>query len=479
MEMLVENGVFRTPAGTCVTGTGRLQAAFDVTGFAVATMAEAGHAVARLVEHLGDSGGNGDSGLRSDSGLPVSLDLDLAERWFGMSFAPVGWELPPVWDPIAGDYPCDDGWIRLHTNAPHHRAAALQVLGLSEGAERTTAAAAVERWQGEELEAAIVAANGCAAVMRSQKEWAVHPQGCAVAVEPLVHWGVGRPVDVRTSSQSGRMATVQHPLQGVRVLDLTRVIAGPVATRFLALYGAEVLRLDPLDWQEPALEAEMTLGKHCARLNFKSAEGLALLHSLLGSADILVQGYRPDALDRLGLSAEELAEKYPQLVNVALDAYGWRGPWALRRGFDSLVQMSCGIAHSGMRHGGSTRPLPLPVQALDHATGYLCAAAVLDAWRARLGGTVRNARLSLARTGAELMRSGPCEQQLPKSHEQRPAVQPGAEPALVPELVPEGTRWGPGVRLPWALHIPGLIAETSVPARGYGSAPPAWPDITH
>ena len=134
MEMLVENGVFRTPAGTCVTGTGRLQAAFDVTGFAVATMAEAGHAVARLVEHLGDSGGNGDSGLRSDSGLPVSLDLDLAERWFGMSFAPVGWELPPVWDPIAGDYPCDDGWIRLHTNAPHHRAAALQVLGLSEGA---------------------------------------------------------------------------------------------------------------------------------------------------------------------------------------------------------------------------------------------------------------------------------------------------------------------------------------------------------
>lgn len=446
--MDVKQGNFLPPEGITVTGTGTLPAAFDVSGFAVAAMGEAAAAVARLARHHG--------GTVAD----LAIDRDRASLWCGLSFTPVGWELPPIWDAIAGDYKCADGWIRLHTNAPHHRTAALKALGLGADANRATVAAAVEHWAGQELEDAVVAAQGCAAVMRSPEQWLVHPQGSAVAAEPLIAWGSARACDPRTPD---RPATAGRPLAGVRVLDLTRVIAGPVATRFLAMYGAEVLRIDPPGWEEPVLDAEMTLGKHCARLDLKSPEGRATLHELLAGADILIHGYRADALANLGFPDDELASNYPQLVNVALNAYGWDGPWANRRGFDSLVQMSCGIAFAGMAHFGTAKPTPLPVQALDHATGYLCAAAAIDAWRERLGGSVRTARLSLARTAVELMRSGPSDPEAP---------QPGLGTL---KLVPEETRWGPGLRLPPAIRIPGIEPFTDVPARGFGWAPPAWP----
>lgn len=432
------------------TGTGTLPSAFDVTGLAVSTLAGAAAAAARVAGHHG----------ASPAGMTV--DRDLASLWFGMSFKPADWELPPAWDAIAGDYPCDDGWIRLHTNAPHHRAAALAVLGLGAGADRGTVASAVGHWSGEELEAGIVAAHGCAALMRSQDQWLAHPQGAAVAAEPLITWGDPRQTDDGGTRRPSRPASARRPLEGVRVLDLTRVIAGPVATRFLAMLGAEVLRIDPPGWEELALEAELTVGKRCARLDLKTPAGLAVLHGLLAGADIFIHGYRPDALGRLGLSDDSLARAHPALVNVALDAYGWSGPWAQRRGFDSLVQMSCGIAHSGMVHFGSAAPHPLPVQALDHATGYLCATAALDGWLGRLEGAVRNARLSLARTAVELMATGPSDPAAPL---------PTVDPAV---LVPESTGWGAGLRLPPPVRIDGVPLFTDVPARGLGSAEARW-----
>ncbi|MFQ4149709.1 CoA transferase [Arthrobacter sp. LAPM80] len=437
-----------------VKGAGTLLSAFDVSGFAVSAMAQAAGAMARLAQHHGSSS------------PAVTVDRDLASLWFGQSFTPVGWELPPVWDAIAGDYRCADGWIRLHTNAPHHRAAALGVLGLEAGAARATVASAVGHWNGEELEAAVVAANGCAALMRSPEQWLAHPQGAAVAAEPLVAWGAGRLTDDAGAPGHARVASAGRPLAGVRVLDLTRVIAGPVATRFLAMYGADVLRIDPPGWEEAGLEAEMSVGKHCARLDLKQPSDLAVLEGLLAGADIFIHGYRPDALDRLGFSDEALAVRHRNLVSVALDAYGWSGPWANRRGFDSLVQMSCGIAHSGMLHFGADTPHPLPVQALDHATGYLCAGAAVDAWLGRLEGTARNARLSLARTALELMKSGPSDPAAPL---------PCAEPA---SLVAEETVRGPGLRLPPAVVIEGVPMSTDVQARGFGSAPPRWADGT-
>lgn len=470
-------------AGMQITGQGTLPAAFGVTELAVSALAEAAQAVAQLAMFHGagshgvgnpspgnpnfgnPSPGNPNSDTHGASQPEITINRDLASLWFGLSFTPVAWELPPVWDAVAGDYRCADGWIRLHTNAAHHRIAALKVLGLGEGEDRKTVGTAVVRWEGEELEAAVVEAGGCAALMRSQAQWRDHPQGRAVAAEPLVHWGAPRAVETDDAGarERAKIATADRPLGGVRVLDLTRVIAGPVATRFLAMYGAEVLRIDPPGWQEPGLEAEMTLGKYCARLDLKTSEGLATLHELLAGADIFIHGYRADALDKLGLSEPELARKYPHLVNVALDAYGWSGPWENRRGFDSLVQMSCGIAHSGMVHFGGKKPFPLPVQALDHATGYLSAAAAINAWRDRLTGTVRAARLSLARTAEELMQSGPSELDAPV---------PDAKSFI---LVPELTRWGPGLRLPSAVHISGLESGARVQAQGYGWAPPRWP----
>ncbi|GAB3607378.1 CoA transferase [Conyzicola nivalis] len=365
------------------TGSGGLESAFAVSEFAAAAVATAGIAASRL----------------SDDPAPVTVDRGLAAAWFGAALMPVAWQLPSPWDALAGDYASADGWIRLHTNAPRHRAAALAVLGTP--AERSAVEAAVAAWAGDELERAVVSAGGCAAVIRSPEEWARHPQGIAVASEPLVGWTSGGFAAARENWRP----TGERPLAGLRVLDLTRVIAGPVATRFLASLGADVLRVDPPDWDEPAIMPEMTLGKRAARIDATTTVGRDALERLVAHSDVLVHGYRPGALDDL-VSPERRRDLRPGLIEVSLDAYGWRGPWSARRGFDSLVQMSSGIAEAGMHWAEADRPTPLPVQALDHATGYLAAAAALVAiGRMRRESVSSSARLSLARTALELPRS--------------------------------------------------------------------------
>ena len=189
--------------------------------------------------------------------------------------------------------------------------------------------------------------------MRTQEEWKAHPQGVAVAAEPLVS---------ATASVVGLIpdwpVPPERPLAGLCVLDLTRVLAGPVASRFLAGYGANVLRIDPPDWDEPGVVPEVTLGKRCARLDLRQTSDKDIFTALLANADILLHGYRPGALDRLGFGAEKRRSLAPGLIDVCLDAYGWSGPWAARRGFDSLVQMTTGIAATGMRWRHAERPVP-------------------------------------------------------------------------------------------------------------------------
>ena len=187
------------------------------------------------------------------------------------------------------------------------------------------------------------------------------------------------------------------------MLDLTRVIAGPVATRYLAALGADVLRLDPPEHPELRSQAyDQLLGKRSALLDFGAPGGSARLHELLAGADVLVHGYRPHALDRFGLAPQALAERHPGLVVVSLSAWGRSGPWGERRGFDSIVQAASGIAVTESPDG--ERPGALPCQLLDHGTGYLCAAAVLRALAAQAtrGGTLFR-ELSLARTGYWLL----------------------------------------------------------------------------
>jgi crotonobetainyl-CoA:carnitine CoA-transferase CaiB-like acyl-CoA transferase len=302
----------------------------------------------------------------------------------------VGWPLPAVWDPLAGDYPTADGWIRLHTNYAYHRDAVLRVLGVP--ASRDAAGGAARAWMADDLEAAVVAEGGCAARMRTAAEWARHPQGAAVAAEPLF--------DVR-SFPTGSLdlpPPLTAPLDGIRVLDLTRVMAGPVCSRLLAAYGADVLRVDPPGFEEVgALLPEMTVGKRRAFLDLKRDVDRRTFEELLASSHVLVHGYRSDALERLDLGAERRRQINACLVDVSHDAYGFTGPWSGRRGFDSLVQMSVGIADRGREARGADGPCPLPAQALDHGCGYLLATAACHGLARLVDRQASTSRLSLAR----------------------------------------------------------------------------------
>lgn len=418
-------------------GTGDLPSIFAVSDFASATIAAAGRAATRLF-------GGGD----------VVIDRRLASFWFGMTIRPQGWDLPPLWDPIAGDYATNDGWIRLHTNAPHHRAAALSVLGPLE--TRQKVAAALETWSKADLETAVVEAGGCAAQMMSQAEWAAHPQGQAVQSEPLIA--------IETGTSGTGWTARGNSLSGLKVLDLTRVLAGPVATRFLAGLGAEVLRIDPLDWEEGAVIPEVALGKRCARLDLKTKEGRNTLKSLIADADVMIHGYRPKALAHLGFSSRELQELRPGLVEVTHSAYGWSGPWATRRGFDSLVQMSSGIAHQGMTDHRAEKPVPLPVQALDHGCGYLVAMAALNGLRRRMrDGVGSTSRLSLARVG-DLLACSAVSAQTPF----------GPETGADLSDVVEDTSWGPARRVASPLTIGGQPLRWAHPAGALGRHRAIW-----
>lgn len=434
-------------------GEGALPSYYAVTDLAAASVAAAALALRQLIVAQG-----GDA-------APAHVDRRLASLWFGWSLHPIGWERPPLWDPVAGDYATADGWIRLHTNAIHHRDAALAVLGCA--VDRDAVARAVAGWRGAELEAAVVGNDGCAAMMRSAAEWAAHPQGAAVAAEPLIAFDT-RPLGGGAIGHGWRGgATPGRPLAGLRVLDLTRVLAGPVATRFLAGYGADVLRIDPPDWNEPGVIPEVTPGKRCARLDLRQPADRAVFEDLLARADVLVHGYRPAALERLGYGEQFRRALNPGRIDVCLDAYGWTGPLAGRRGFDSLVQMSSGIAEHGMRMQGASKPIPLPVQALDHATGYLMAAAVLRGLLFRVADNrAMSARLSLARTARLLADS------VPEAGAQPLAA--AGEADLSPAI--ERTEWGAARRLLPPVVIGGAVMVWDSPAASLGSAAPKFRD---
>ncbi|MEU2241921.1 CoA transferase [Streptomyces sp. NPDC018338] len=284
---------------------------------------------------------------------------------------------PVSFAPLSRFWRAADGWVRTHANYPHHRAALLAALGTSDSVE--SVAAAIGERKAVEVESAVYAAGGLAVALRTPAEWAEHEQGREVAARPLLTRE--RLDDAPPPRRSG-------PL---RVLDLTRVIAGPVATRTLALLGADVLRIDPPANPElPDQHADTNVGKRTAALDLDSPSDRRTFGELLDSADVLVTGYRPGALDRFDLDR-------PGLVVARLSAWGDYGPWAGRRGFDSLVQVATGIA---VTEGSAQEPGTLPAQALDHGTGYLLAAAVLRSLteQDREGGT-RLVRLALAQTG--------------------------------------------------------------------------------
>jgi crotonobetainyl-CoA:carnitine CoA-transferase CaiB-like acyl-CoA transferase len=362
----------------------QLPSSFRVAAAAQVSIAAAGLAAAQIWQ------------LRSGQSQGVAVDMRHAvvecrsERYLRVDGKPP----PPSWDPTAGIYKTGDGrFVRLHTNFRHHRAAVCKVLNCKP--ERPDIQAALMQRDGEAFETSAYAGGAVVAMMRSREEWSDLPHAKALAGLPLVS------IEKIGEAAPKPWPAGDRPLAGLRVLDLSRVIAGPVAGRTLAAHGADVLLVSGPDMPAiPWLTIDTGRGKLTSFVELKSEQGRETLRDLLAGADIFSQGYRPRALASLGFSPEEAASINPGIVYVSLSAYGHAGPWAERRGFDSLVQTSTGFNHAEGHAAGVEGPKELPAQMLDHATGYMMAfgAMMAKARQAREGGSW-HVRVSLAQTG--------------------------------------------------------------------------------
>lgn len=402
---------------------------------------------------------------RSGETQNVSVDMRHAvaecrsERYLRLDDKPP----PPAWDAIAGVYRTGDSrFVRCHTNFPHHRDAVCKVLGCEP--ERDKVQAALMQWKGEDFETAAYAAGGVVALMRSYDEWSALPQARALAGLPLLS------IEKIGEAPPKPWPKGDRPLAGLRVLDLSRVIAGPVAGRTLAAHGADVLLVSGPELPAiPWLTIDTGRGKLATFVELKGETGRAQLRELLREADIFSQGYRPRALAALGFAPEDAAQINPGIVYVTLSAYGHAGPWAERRGFDSLVQTTTGFNHAEGRAAGLDGPKELPAQMLDHATGYLMAfgAMMAKARQAREGGSW-HARVSLAQTGRWLWDLGRLDGGL-----NTPDLTGEAVHTAFIENMPSGFGMLKAVR--HAAMLSKTPSQWSRPAMPLGSHPAQWP----
>ena len=424
------------------------------SSFAVGTAAQASIAAAALAAcELGHARGVGRQ--------QVSVDMDHAALectgWFSLDGV-----VPRQWDPFSGLYRCADGWVRVHANFIHHREGALRLLELDPAlASRADAEAAMLHWQATDFETAAANAGLVATALRSFEQWDATPQGKAVARQPLFsidRIGDASPLSLPALSPSAR------PLSDVRVLDLTRILAGPVSGRALAFYGADVMLVNSPALPNIEAIAETSRGKLSAHVDLRSGEGRAAMDSLLGPAHVFLQGYRPGALQALGYGPDDVAQRRPGIVYVSLSAYGNSGPWRQRRGFDSLLQTTMGFNVAEGLAAGDGQPRAMPAQILDQATGYLIAFCVAAALRnqQREGGSW-HVQVSLAQTAQWLRNLGPVADGLAAT---RPALQPYLEQA------PSG--FGQLVSLRHCARLsrtPALSTRPSVPP---GYSPAHW-----
>lgn len=462
------------------TGEGSLPSPYALTDLAAASIGLAGTAVGELLTEIGEP-------------LPaVEVDRVLASAWFSLP--------PPPSAPLpgaprhkhAGDFTfftqlptADDRWLWLHGIFPSARERIAAALGVPKDIEKV--AAIVRNSKADEIEQRLVDGRCVAAASRTPQEWLASPAGAAVDAEPLAH------ITDHPANGSTWRPTPRRPLAGLRVLDLTRVFAGPTGTRFLAALGAEVLRIDRPGSDEVITSigkgTDQVLGKRWALLDLKTPDGLEQFKRLLAEADVLVHGYRPGGIDEL-ISEEERRAIRPDLIEVALRAYGWTGPWQMRRGFDSVVQFSTGLANATRawaledpdrrvplwlnghqtdingRPLDASRPRHTPVEALDISTGYQIAAAALRGLTKRLRtGAGSTTKVSLARTASLVIR---------EAHNPDPG----------PELrIPLDGPWedrihtstsGPVRRLIQPLSIENTPVFWERPAERAGSSAPIW-----
>jgi crotonobetainyl-CoA:carnitine CoA-transferase CaiB-like acyl-CoA transferase len=430
----------------------QLPSSFRVAAAAQASIAATGLAAAQVWQ------------LRSGQSQDVAVDMRHAvvecrsERYLRVDGKPP----PPAWDAIAGIYKTrDQRFVRLHTNFRHHRDAVCKVLDCKP--ERDDVQAALMRWDGEAFETAAYAGGCVVAFMRSHEEWSALPQAKALAALPAVS------IEKIGEAAPKPWPAGNRPLAGLRVLDLSRVIAGPVAGRTLAAHGADVLLISGPDLPAiPWLSIDNGRGKLTSFVELKSEAGRERLRDLLAGADIFSQGYRPRAIANLGFSPEDAARISPGIVYVSLSAYGHAGPWAERRGFDSLVQTATGFNHAEGQAAGVGGPKELPAQMLDHATGYLMAfgAMMAKARQSREGGSW-HVRVSLAQTGRWLWNLGRVADGFKTEDLRGDAVSP-----FIEEL-PSG--FGPLQSVRHSAVLSKTPAFWARPAMPLGSHEPQWP----
>ena len=338
---------------------------------------------------------------KARSGIAQSVNIDsLKSALECMARFRIDGVTPDQWAPLSGLYKTADGYVRVHANFDHHRDAALVSLNLPVG-EKTTREQVNKRVlqvNSAELDAAISQAGGASAILRSFEQWDKHPQAQALKSLPLIEITKVGEADPVPLSPIDRFTP---PLHGTRIVDMTRILAGPICGRTLAAYGADVMLINSPKLPNIDSIMDTSRGKLSALIDLHSTAGTADIHNVLAAARVLVQGYRPGALAKFGLSAEVLAERYPGIITVSLSAYGRTGPWSTRRGFDSLVQTATGFNVAEALAFDEVTPRALPVQILDYATGFLMAFATQAAlYKQSVEGGSWHVQLSLARTGS-------------------------------------------------------------------------------
>ncbi|KAF5360363.1 hypothetical protein D9756_004621 [Leucocoprinus leucothites] len=376
------------------------------------------------------------TGIRQD----VSVDARHASLEFHSHsyYTLDGKSSPEVWDPIAGVYPTkDQSFVRIHTNFPHHRKGVLDILSLPDTPSVTKAqvSSALAQWNAEEFESVAISRGMCVSAYRTFEEWDKHPHAQTLVGKPPV--SVVRIGDAPKRVFSGNNT---NPLSGVRVLDLSRVLAGPVAGRALAAHGTDTLLItSPKLPALPGLDVDTSRGKRTTQLDLTQSNDRDTLKHLVSEADVFLQAYRPGGLAAKGFSAEELNKMKPGIISANLCAWGWEGVWKDRRGFDSLVQTGTGFNHAEAQayheysHPSESIPHPLPprpfpYQVLDYAGGYLLAFGIITALcKSITEGGSWEVRVSLAGVAQYLRSLGRIA----------PEIAFGEGKALPPKLTPE------------------------------------------
>ncbi|KAF7346039.1 hypothetical protein MSAN_01829900 [Mycena sanguinolenta] len=413
----------------------------------------------------------------------VDQEVTVDARHAALEFHSEAWHtvdgsLPgPIWDEIAGIYRTQDGHVRIHTNFPHHRLGILSILKIPDAeATRARVQSALDTWNAIEFETEAAAKGMCATALRSYTEWSLHPHAKALeGVPPVQILKIG---DAPKRKISGGFA---RPLEGIRVCDLSRVLAGPVAGRTLAAHGADVLLItSPRLPNQPSLDVDTSRGKRTTKLDLTESADHEKLKQLAATADVFLQAYRPGGLQAKGFGPQELAALRPGIVTANLTAWGWQGPWKDRRGFDSLVQTATGFnvaeAAAFAEFAGEKellQPRPLPMQALDHAAGYLLAFGINAALcKTVTEGGSWEVRVSLAAVGQWIRSLG----QLSPEDAFGPAAKPFPSRVLPldPEIVALSLPWeSDSGRKMTALRHAAILSRTPVREGEESQAPMA------